>query len=41
MFLKFNINFYNGIFKKPYENFIGFSYFLVLVITKFITIFEN
>ena len=41
MFLKISINFYTGNFKKPYKIFIGFSYFLVLVITKMITIFEN
>ena len=41
MFLKFSINFYNGILKKSYKIFIGFSYFLILVITKIITIFEN
>ena len=31
----------NGIFKKLYKNVVGFSYLLVLVITKIITIFEN
>ena len=40
MFLKIILNSYNGIFKKPLK-IVGFSYLLVLVITKIITIFEN
>ena len=37
----FSNTFYNGFFKKPYKNIVGFSYLLALVITKIITIFEN
>ena len=35
------VNSYNGFFKKPYKNVVGFSYLLVLVITKTIKTFEN
>ena len=41
MFLKISINSYNDFLKKPCKYVVGFSYLLILVITKIITIFEN